>query len=865
MGHSMSTHKELPTVEQITDQWVSGQTVDQVLQAFDTSLHGLEEYEVTRRRSAYGYNDTVQKQESSIFLQFLSRFLNPLVLVLLIIAVLSYIFDNRIGAMVVSLMAILSVVLSFFQEYRAGKQVAHLIDLVKVTANVYRDNKLVTVGVREVVPGDILDLSAGDMLAADARLIFVKDLFINQSSLTGESFPVEKHAELVTGQAGAAAHLENMAFMGSSIVSGTGLAIVVRTGSHTELGKLSKDLTGQAPPTAFDRGIASFVMLMIRMMIVLTLAVFVINALAKQNIVEALLFALAVAVGLAPEMLPMEVALNLSKGGLAMSRKGVIVKRLSSIQNFGAMDILCTDKTGTLTEDTIVLMQHINAEGEEDEDVLRHAYINSYYQSGLKNILDLAVLKHRHLVVRRYKKVDEIPFDFVRRVMSVVVLMDHHRRMITKGAPEELFKRCRSYDSHGRAMPLNKDRVAALRKKYDQLSSQGFRVLALGYRDVHEADHVFSKEDEHDLVFKGFIAFLDPPKPTATTTIKELEKLGITLKILSGDNELVIEKVCSDVSLPVTGTLTGEQVEEMSDKELKTVVDATTVFARLNPSQKERVIKALQSCGHTIGYMGDGINDAPALKAADVGISVNNAVGVAKDTADIILLHKSLMILKECVTEGRRTFGNITKYIRMGSSSNFGNMFSMTGASLLLPFLPMQPVQILLNNFLYDFSQVTLPTDSVDEEELRSPRPWNVDYIKHFMVLIGPISSLFDYATYAVMWFIFRANTADPSHVALFNSGWFIESLVSQTLVIYVIRTRKIPFIQSWPSLPLLATTLGVILFGLYVVNSSFAGVLGFAHLPPAYYAILGILVITYLTLVQLAKAWFQRRFDPIA
>ena len=543
-----------------------------------------------------------------------------------------------------------------------------------------------------------------------------------------------------------------------------------------------------------------------------------------------------------------------------MSKKEIIVKRLDSIQNFGAMDLLCTDKTGTLTIDDIVLVKHMNALGEEDEDVLRYAYLNSYYQTGLHNILDKAVLKHEHLAVKTYKKIDEIPFDFNRRVMSVIVAWDHHTKIITKGAPEEMFKRCKQFEAHDKIHNLTTETRHKLEKKYNELSADGFRVLAIAFNKYTADKKSYSPIDEQDLIFKGFIAFLDPPKPTAGKTIKALETLGVSLKILSGDNELVTKKICNDVKLVIKGIVNGDEIEKMSDKELIIAVEKNNIFTRLNPLQKERVIKAMQKNGHIIGYMGDGINDAPALKAADVGISVNNAVAVAKEMADIILLRKSLSVLVDCVKEGRMTFGNIVKYIKMGSSSNFGNMFSMTGASLLLPFLPMQPIQILFNNFLYDLSQITLSADDVDAEYLKKPHPWDISFIKKFMVYIGPVSSIFDYLTFALMWFVFGATSA--ANQSLFQTGWFLESLTSQTLVIYIIRTNKIPFLQSWPNKLLMITTLGILVFAHLFANSPYGHLLGFTPMPWQFYAILPVMMIFYLGLVQLVKMWFIRKFD---
>ncbi len=841
-------------------------SVKEILKSLKTTTGGLSHLEAKRRLKIYGKNEPTKRKEKHLLLQVLAKFKEPLVIALLGIAVFSYFFGEKISAVLVAVMAFASVIISFIQEYRANRDAEKLIDMVRSTVDVLREKKIITISTSDLVPGDIVDLSAGDMIPADLRIISSKDLFVNQASFTGEAFPEEKfathNARLSDSPIPKDSIPDTIAWMGSSVVSGTGQAVVLYTGSSTELGKMSTELQKSESLTAFDKGVLGFTMLMIKTMVILALVVFIINAVSKGNLVEAFLFSLAVAVGLAPEMLPMEVTINLSKGAIEMSKKEVIVKRLDSIQNFGAMDVLCTDKTGTLTQDQIVLVKHLNALAREDEDVLRFAYVNSYYQTGLRNMLDKAVLNFKHLAVTRYKKIDEIPFDFVRRVMSVIVAMDHTRRIVTKGAPEEIFKRCDCYEVNGKIGPLTKTMIARLAKEYDLLSSQGFRVLALAYNNYTPDKKSFSVKDEEGLIFKGFVAFLDPPKPTVANTIRALEDLGITLKILSGDNELVTRKICGDVNLVITGLLNGEQLDKMNDKQLERVIDRVNVFCRLHPLQKQRVIRALQAKKHAVGFLGDGINDTPALKAADVGISVNNAVGIAKETADIILLRKSLKVLADCVTEGRKTFGNIIKYIKMGASSNFGNMFSMTGASLLLPFLPMRPIQILFNNFLYDISQISLPTDKVDEEYLSKPRPWNIDAIKKFMVFIGPVSSLFDYLTFALMWFVFRADTV--AQQAVFNTGWFLESLASQTLVIYVIRTNKIPFLQSWPSKPLMITTLSVLAFAFLFTFSPWGGVLGFVALPWQYFAILGVMLVSYLSLVQLVKNWFIKKYGNI-
>jgi len=822
-----------------------------------SSQKGLSQQEAEARLESYGYNEPAKKKKRRIILQILSKFFNPLVIVLLIIAGFSLFFGERISAILVIVMACISVFLSFIQEYRAGKEAERLSEMVRTTATVYRNGKSVEINIKEIVPGDIVDLFAGDMIPADLRIISCKDLFINQASLTGESFPVEKNPEAPVEQKYSAVDLVNIAFMGSSVVSGTGLGIVIKTGSFTQFGEISRKLATITVASSFDKGIRNFTWLMIRFMVVLVIAIFAINALNKGNVIQALLFALSVAVGLTPEMLPMLVAINLSKGAIAMSKKDVIVKRLNAIQNFGAMDVLCTDKTGTLTMDKIILEKHCDVVRKEDEDVLRLAYLNSFYQTGLKNILDRAILKHEKLIVKQYRKIDEVPFDFSRKLMSVVIDNENKHRIIVKGAPEEIYRRCTKFELEGDIMELGEGNLILpeLKTEYNNLSSEGFRVLAVAYKDFDSPKEKYSKDDEFDLVLKGYITFLDPPKPTARKTIETLRGLGIDFKVLTGDNELVTRKICEDVGLNIKGLATGEQVEKADDRELRELVKQTTVFARLSPLQKERVVHALHGNKHIVGYLGDGINDAPALKTADVGISVNNAVDIAKETADIIILKKSLLVLIDGVIEGRRTFGNIIKYIKMGASSNFGNMLSMTGASLFLPFLPMLPIQILLNNLLYDISQIAIPSDEVDKEYLMKSRPWNVGYIKKFMLTIGPVSSLFDFITFGVLLFIFHAQQP------LFNTGWFMESLCSQTLVIHVIRTGKIPFIQSKPSQFLIFTSIYIVTIGLVLPFIPLGKYFGFVQPPPLYFLVLFLILAAYLCLVQFVKSWFIRRY----
>jgi Mg2+-importing ATPase len=733
------------------------------------------------------------------------------------------------------------------------------------------------------VPGDIVKLCAGDMIPGDVRLISAKDLFVIQATLTGESLPVEKTDLPDQRENVSSIERTNLCFLGTSVESGSATAVIVATGAHTYFGKVARSIAGRQIETAFDKGIKKFTWLMLRFMLVMVPLVFLINGLSKHDWKEAFFFALAVAVGLTPEMLPMIVSVCLSKGALAMSRKKVIVKRLNSIQNFGAMDVLCTDKTGTLTIDRVILEMYVDVFKNENEEVLRDAYLISHFQTGLKNVLDRAVLKHAELHgelgIHRYTKLDEIPFDFSRRMMSVAVEGPNgERQLLTKGAPEAVFSRCTHFESEGEIFEMEPILVGDLLEQVNSLNEDGLRVLAVATKKLDRRPS-YSKADECDLVLTGYIAFLDPPKETAAKAISVLNQHGVTVKVLTGDNDLVTRKVCTEVGIQAQKILLGNDVEKMSDAELADAVEATDVFARLSPSHKQRVVNALQNKGHVVGYMGDGINDAPALRAADVGISVDNAVDIAKESADIILLEKSLMILEEGALEGRKVFVNILKYIRMGASSNFGNMFSVVGASAWLPFLPMAPIQVLTNNLLYDFSQVPIPTDNVGPQQTAMPRPWNMGEIAKFIVFIGPISSIFDYTTYAMMWFIFKcgqlnlappaglawrfANTVTPDATyaaALFHTGWFVESLMTQTLIVHVIRTNLIPFIQSRASWQLTVTTVIIMAIGAYLPFSPLATFLGFVPLPPLFWLFLLLTLICYLALTQIVKVWLLKK-----
>jgi Mg2+-importing ATPase len=721
------------------------------------------------------------------------------------------------------------------------------------------------------------------MIPGDVRLLSAKDLFVIQATLTGESMPVEKtDAKDIRGGV-STIERTNTCFLGTSVESGSATAVIVSTGVNTYFGKVARSLAGQQVDTAFDRGVKRFTWLMIRFMMVLVPLVFLINGLTKHDWKEAFFFALSVAVGLTPEMLPMIVSVCLSKGALAMSKKKVIVKRLNSIQNFGAMDVLCTDKTGTLTIDHVILEIYCDVFKKENEEVLRDAYLISHFQTGLKNVLDRAVLHHQELHgamgLDKYTKVDEIPFDFSRRMMSVAVEGPNGEcQLLTKGAPEAVFTRCTHFESEGEIFPMEPILVGNLIEQVNDLSEDGFRVLAVATKRIDKRP-AYSKADECDLVLTGYLAFLDPPKDTAMKAVAALRQHGVAVKVLTGDNDLVTRKVCTEVGINAEKILLGSQVETMSDPQLAEAVESTAVFARLSPAHKQRIVQALQRRGHVVGFMGDGINDAPALRAADVGISVDNAVDIAKESADVILLEKNLMVLEEGVLEGRKVFVNILKYIRMGASSNFGNMFSVVGASAWLPYVPMSPVQLLTNNLLYDFSQVPIPTDNVGPQQTAKPRPWNIGEIAKFIVFIGPISSIFDYTTYAMMWFLFKCNNLGlvpppeqasrfPSGVApdqtyaaaLFHTGWFVESLMTQTLIIHVIRTNLLPFIQSRASWQLTMTTVLIMAIGAVLPYSPVASPLGFVPLPPLYWGLLVVTLLCYVGLTQLVKMMLARR-----
>jgi Mg2+-importing ATPase len=849
--------------------------VEGVYARLKTRPEGLTTKEAANRLAEHGQNILAKDQRPGILSLVWGAVRNPLVLLLAVLAAVSFATGDPRAATMMLLMIVLSVGLRLVQEAKASSAAAKLKAMISVNATVLRGGTAQEIAVSHLVPGDVVQLTAGDMIPGDVRVVQAKDLFVIQGSLTGESFPVEKFVAEKNGGTSSPLELTTIAFLGTSVGSGTATAVVVATGKDTYLGGLAESLQEQVPPTAFDKGIARFTMLMLGFMAVMVPLVFVINGLTKGSWSEAFFFAVAVAVGLTPEMLPMIVTICLSKGAVAMGKKQVIVKRINAIQNLGAMDVLCTDKTGTLTRDEILLERHCDVALRESDDVLALAYINSHFQTGLKSVLDRAVLAHvesnAHGRVPELAKVDEIPFDFERRIMSVIVRTpEGNDRIISKGAPEAIFAKCVNFRLDGTLLPLDHPHIEELKKEYELLSADGFRVLALATKDGPPRESVaahatpYGKADEHDLTLEGYVAFLDPPKESALAAIKALEKHGVRVKVITGDNELVARKVCKQVGLIIDRVLLGDEVEAMTEQELAAAAEDTVLFARVSPAHKQRIIRALQSREHIVGFMGDGINDAPALHAADVGISVDTAVDIAKESADIILLEKSLLVLDEGVLEGRKVFSNIVKYVRMGASSNFGNMFSVLGASVFVPFLPMRPIQILANNLLYDIGQAAIPTDAVDDERIQQPRTWDLKELTRFILFIGPCSSIFDYSTYFLMLYVFKCwNVSTPEAAAhsqsLFQTGWFVESLLTQTLIIHVIRTNKIPFLQSRPSTYLLVTSGLIMAVGVALPFTPLGRYLGFTALPALYWPYLALTLLCYVVLTQGVKAWLLR------
>lgn len=823
----------------------------------ENKYEGLTTEKAKQLLKEHGSNSIKEKKRIGPVVMFLSKLKNPLLILLIVISAISFSVGQKVSAIIVMMMVFLSATLDFINSYKSQIVVEKLVSKVATKVIAWRDGAKKEIDLKEVVPGDIIFLAAGNIVPADSQVIEADDFFVNQSALTGESIPVEK---IASGEKLPEANkIENPSavFMGTSVVSGFATIKVLQTGIKTEFGKIAEDLTKTDPKTDFEISLTKFSFFIMRVVFLMVSFVFVVymlknaSGLNKNIIIETFTFALAIAIGVTPDMLPMLITVCLSKGSQLMAKKNVIVKHLSAIENFGSMDILCTDKTGTLTKDKIELVKCLDCNGNESEKVFEFGYLSSFYHTGVQSPLDDAIKNHQKLKIDEYEKIDEIPYDFLRKRSSMVVRVAGKRLLITKGAPEEIIKICNSCMSKEGVNEIVNQKNK-IEKQFEDLSQDGFRVLGLCYKEVPDDEiKIYEKEVEANMTFVGFMAFLDPPKQSVKNTLIELGKLGVEVKVLTGDNDLLTKKICRDIGMNITGVVTGMEIEEMNDAELAAKVKTTNVFARITPNQKERIILILKKSGKAVGFLGDGINDAPALKAADVGISVNNAVDIAKDTADIILMEKSLESLKDGIIEGRKTFRNTMKYILMGLSSNFGNMFSMMGASIFLPFLPMLPTQILFNNFIYDVSQVSLPTDSVDADELLKPAHWDFKFIRSYMIVFGWMSSIFDFLTFWLLYYVFKLTAPE------FQTGWFIESIATQIFVIYIIRTKKLPFFKSRPSKALFISTFAAVVFAWLVPFTILGNWLQFERLPFYIMAIIASYVFVYLILVEIVKRIF--------
>ncbi|OQR26777.1 magnesium-translocating P-type ATPase [Pseudomonas sp. Bc-h] len=866
-----------PTLAQTLTRGASSD-VPELLTRLDSHHEGLTETEALALREKHGLNEVEHEQPLPWWVHLWHCYKNPFNLLLTLLAFISWLTEDMKAATVIFSMVVLSTLLRFWQETRSNQAADALKAMVSNTATVMRRAEVsgdqpqdtgkqrIELPIKQLVPGDLIVLSAGDMIPADCRVLSAKDLFVSQAAMTGESMPVEKFARRQALDTGNPLDLENILFMGTNVVSGSATGVILATGNNTYFGALAQRVSAtDRAPTSFQAGVNKVSWLLIRFMFVMAPLVLFINGFTKGDWMEALLFALSIAVGLTPEMLPMIVTSTLAKGAVFLSRKKVIVKRLDAIQNFGAMDVLCTDKTGTLTQDKIFLARHVDVWGDESDDVLEMAYLNSYYQTGLKNLLDVAVLEHVEIhrelrVGTAFSKVDEVPFDFNRRRMSVVVQeQGQPHLLICKGALEEVLGVCKRV-RHGEAEEaLTPELLERIVQVTAEFNDEGLRVVAVAARSMIEGRDAYGLADESDLTLIGYVAFLDPPKESTAPALKALADHGVAVKVLTGDNERVTAKICREVGLERQGLLLGGDVERMSDAELAVAVETTNVFAKLTPSHKERIVRLLKANGHVVGFMGDGINDAPALRTADIGISVDSAVDIAKEAADIILLEKSLMVLEEGVLEGRRTFANMLKYIKMTASSNFGNVFSVLVASAFIPFLPMLPMHLLVQNLLYDVSQIAIPFDNVDEELLKKPQRWQPADVGRFMMFFGPISSIFDITTFVVMWYVFGAST--PEHQTLFQSGWFVVGLLTQTLIVHMIRTPKIPFLQSRAAMPLMVMTGVIMAVGIFLPMGPLAHYFKLQALPPLYFVILPVILLAYVGLTQAVKGFYVRRF----
>ena len=813
--------------------------LEELYKKLETSENGLSEEEVKRRLEIYGFNE-VKKKRITFFQMLLLHIFNPIILLLLFASILSFFLGEKIDAMIILIIIGISLTLDLVQEHKASKAAEMLKERVSVTATVVREGKRREVKVREIVPGDIIVLSAGDIVPADCRVISAKDFFVDESSLTGESYPVEKDASN-----------NNFLMMGSSVMSGSAIAIVIATGTQTEYWKIVKGIE-RITETEFERSLRRFGYMILQVSFILIIFVFAINALFKRSILESLLFSVALAVGLTPSLLPLILTLNLSSGAIRMSKKGTIVKKLSSIQNFGSMDVLCIDKTGTLTKNKITLVKYVDIKGKESEEVLLYSYLNATFQTGMKNPLDEAILEYKKLDISNFKKVDEIPFDYVRKRTSIVTQNNGKRILITKGAFESILPICTKIKVNEKIVELNKNLEKEVYQTFKNISSEGFRVLGIAFKEVGEKE-IYTKEDENEMIFFGFIAFYDPPKESAKEVIKLVEEAGIEIKILTGDDEFVTRKICEILGFKIKGRIIhGEEIPKMTDEALERIVEKSNVFVRLTPAQKNRIVNALRK-RHVVGFLGDGVNDAPSIKQADIGISVENAVDVAKEAADIILTTNDLKVLYDGVIEGRKTIENTSKYIKMNVSSNFGNMLSVAIGSLFLPFLPMLPTQILLNNLLYDISQLSLPMDKVEEKTVRKPKKLDVSLLKKFMLVFGPISSVFDILVFLILLTVIKVS----EHV--FQTSWFIESLATQTLVIFLIRTKTIPFFKSKPSKILTINIILIVLAAIFIPYSPIAAFFQFKSLSANLLLIIIAIIISYLGMVELTKALFYK------
>jgi len=831
-------------ISQINSDELKKLSLTELYQKMSSSQEGLTTEEAISRSKTFGYNQISGVKKVNLFIKFLSYFKNPLILVLIVAALISGLTGQIKNMVIILTMVFLSVLLNFSQEHKSGKAAEKIARRLAIKAKILRDGKEQEFETKYIVPGDIVLLSAGDIVPADGKIISADDFFLNEASLTGESLPVEKFA-----------NENNVIFSGTNVISGYGRFLVTNIGLKTEFGKIAQNLARPESQNAFEKGINKFGVLIIQVIAVIVSVIFLINAFTGKGFFNSFLFALAVAVGVTPELLPMIMSVNMARGATKMEKNGVLVKRLNSIPSFGSIDILCTDKTGTLTQDKITVIKHVDIFGADSPTVFFSAYLNGYFETGIRNILDEAILAHQDLDLTEYKKIEEIPYDFNRKRSSIFTEHNGEITMVTKGAPEEVYKICSAYFEGDIAKPLTAEALTKTKKIHDDLSSQGFRILAIAEKKIGVKRDKYETNEEANMTLRGFMVFYDPPKLDVKETLVFMEDHGIEIKILTGDGPLITKKICFDLNLPIKGIVTGDELDlnVLTDEEIYKKIKNATICARMSPSQKEKIISELKRNGATVGYLGDGINDAPSLKTADVGISVDNAVDVAKDTADIILLQKGLKELMEGVIEGRKTFGNTMKYLLMGLSSNFGNMFSMIGASLFLPFFPMTASQILLNNFIYDASQLSIPSDNVDVEYLQKPKHWDMEYIKKYMVIFGSISSVFDFITFYILFGVLHFN----AHT--FQAGWFVESLATQILVIYVIRTRKIPFLQSRPSKYLLFTTLGAVALGIILTTEGIGKFFGFSPLPFFVFMIILAIVIIYLIIMELAKHAFYK------